>query len=58
MVKGQVANPKDIRKFLGVASGDRMTFLVEENIVRIVDLRFKLCMYFKGKGLEKQSAQV
>lgn len=31
MAKGQVTIPKDIRKVLGVASGDRITFVVEGN---------------------------
>lgn len=37
MAKGQITIPKDIRKVLGVASGDRITFIVEGNSVRIVN---------------------
>lgn len=37
MSKGQITIPKDIRKVLGVASGDRITFIVEGNSVRIVN---------------------
>ncbi len=37
MAKGQITIPKDIREILGVASGDRITFIVEENSVRIVN---------------------
>lgn len=37
MAKGQVTIPKDIREVLGVASGDRITFVVEGNTVRIVN---------------------
>ena len=37
MAKGQVTIPKDIRKVLGVGSGDRITFIVEGNTVRIVN---------------------
>ena len=37
MAKGQVTIPKDVRKALGVASGDRITFIVEGNAVRIVN---------------------
>ena len=37
MAKGQVTIPKDIRKVLGVASGDRIMFVVEGNTVRIVN---------------------
>ncbi len=37
MSKGQVTIPKDIRQILGVESGDRITFIVEGNTVRIVN---------------------
>lgn len=37
MAKGQVTIPKDIRKILGVTSGDRIAFIVEGNTVRIVN---------------------
>ena len=37
MAKGQVTIPKDIRKVLGVTSGDRISFIVEGNTVRIVN---------------------
>ena len=37
MSKGQVTIPKDIRQILGVENGDRITFIVEGNTVRIVN---------------------
>ncbi len=37
MAKGQVTIPKDVRAVLGVASGDRISFIVEGNTVRIVN---------------------
>ena len=37
MSKGQITIPKDVREVLGVASGDRITFIVEGNTVRIVN---------------------
>lgn len=37
MAKGQITIPKDIREVLGVAGGDRITFIVEGNTVRIVN---------------------
>ncbi len=37
MSKGQVTIPKDVRDVLGVNSGDRVTFIVENNSVRIVN---------------------
>ena len=37
MAKGQITIPKDIREILGVESGDRVTFIVEGDTVRIVN---------------------
>lgn len=37
MAKGQVTIPKDIREVLGVSSGDRVSFIVEGNTVRLVN---------------------
>lgn len=37
MAKGQVTIPKDIREVLGVTSGDRVSFIVEGNMVRLVN---------------------
>ncbi len=37
MAKGQVTIPKDVRKVLGITSGDRISFIVEGNTVRIVN---------------------
>lgn len=37
MAKGQITIPKDIRNVLGVSNGDRVTFIVEGNNVRIVN---------------------
>lgn len=37
MSKGQVTIPKDVRKVLGITSGDRISFIVEGNTVRIVN---------------------
>ena len=37
MANGQVTIPKDVRAVLGVASGDRISFIVEGNTVRIVN---------------------
>ena len=37
MAKGQITIPKDVRDVLGVSNGDRVTFIVERNTVRIVN---------------------
>ncbi len=37
MSKGQVTIPKDIRTVLGIDTGDRVTFIVEGNTVRIAN---------------------
>ena len=37
MAKGQITIPKDVREVLGVSSGDRVSFIVEGNTVRIVN---------------------
>lgn len=37
MSKGQVTIPKKIRNVLGVEEGDRVTFIVEGNSVRVVN---------------------
>lgn len=37
MSKGQVTIPKDVREALGVTNGDRISFIVEGNNVRIVN---------------------
>ncbi len=37
MSKGQVTIPKNIRAALGVSTGDRVTFIVEDGAVRILN---------------------
>lgn len=37
MSKGQITIPRDIRQVLGVSTGDRVTFVVEGNTVRIIN---------------------
>ena len=37
MSKGQVTIPKDIRKILKISVGDRLSFIVENDEVRIVN---------------------
>ena len=37
MSKGQVTIPKDVREILGISSGDRITFVVENGNVRHIN---------------------
>ena len=37
MAKGQVTIPKDIREILGVSCGDRITLVVENGSVRLIN---------------------
>ena len=37
MAKGQVTIQKDVREILGVSSGDRITFVVENGSVRVIN---------------------
>lgn len=37
MSKGQVTIPKEVRKVLGVQSGDKVTFVVDGNTVRVMN---------------------
>ena len=36
MAKGQVTIPKNIRAALGISTGDRVTFIVENGTVRVI----------------------
>lgn len=37
MSKGQVTIPKDVREILGISSGNRITFVVENGNVRLIN---------------------
>lgn len=49
MSKGQVTIPKDIREILGIESGDRVTFIVENGMVRIVNSAVYAMQVFQSK---------
>lgn len=49
MSKGQVTIPKDIRKILGIESGDRVTFIVENGTVKIVNSAVYAMQVFQKK---------
>ena len=56
MAKGQVTIPKNIRNILGINTGDRVTFVVEDGTVRVVNSaiyalqRFQAQMKGDGKA--------
>ena len=56
MAKGQVTIPKNIRNILGITAGDRVTFVVEDGNVRVVNSaiyalqRFQAQMKGEGKA--------
>ena len=37
MAKGQITIPKDVREILGISNGDRVTFVVENGSVRVIN---------------------
>ena len=47
MSKGQVTIPKDVRAALGIDTGDRVTFIVEGNSVRVVNSAAYALMKFQ-----------
>lgn len=54
MAKGQVTIPKDIRAVLGIQPGDRVTFIVEGNTVKVINSAIYALQRFqqqmKGEG--------
>ena len=56
MSKGQVTIPKNVRAALGITTGDRVTFIVEGNTVRVVNSAIYALQRFqeqmKGAGKE------
>lgn len=47
MAKGQVTIPKNVRAALGVESGDRVTFIVDGNNVRVINSALYALMRFQ-----------
>jgi len=57
MAKGQVTIPKNVRAALGVESGDRVTFIVDGNNVRVVNSAVYALMRFQEQmGGEAEKA--
>lgn len=57
MSKGQVTIPKDVRDILGIESGDRVTFIVENGNVRIVNAAI-YAMQILQKDLEGKAGEI
>ena len=53
MAKGQIIIPKDVRDVLGVSNGDRVTFIVEGNTVRIVNSAIYAMQLFQKEMIEE-----
>ena len=59
MAKGQVTIPKNVRTALGVESGDRVTFIVDGNNVRVVNSAVYALMRFQEQmGGEGEKADL
>ncbi|MBQ7437653.1 MAG: AbrB/MazE/SpoVT family DNA-binding domain-containing protein [Oscillospiraceae bacterium] len=57
MSKGQVTIPKNVRAALGIESGDRVTFIVDGNNVRVVNSAVYALMRFQEQmGGEAEKA--
>lgn len=56
MAKGQITIPKNIRAVLGVSAGDRVTFIVEEGTVRVINSAIYALQKFQHQ-MEEQAAQ-
>lgn len=57
MSRGQVTIPVDVRKALGVSEGDRVSFVVDGDEVRIVNAAV-FAMKMLQKGLEGQAEKL
>ena len=56
MSKGQVTIPKNIRAALGVSTGDRVTFIVEDGTVRVINSAIYAMQKFQEQ-MKGQTAQ-
>ena len=53
MSKGQVTIPKNIRSILGINTGDRVTFVVEDNSVKVVNSAIYALQRFQAQMKEE-----
>lgn len=57
MSKGQITIPKDIREILGVSKGDRVTFVVENGNVRLINSAVYAMQMLQAQMTEKQQSR-
>lgn len=48
MSQGQITLPEDVRIALGIDTGDRITFIIEDNQVRIINSMINTLEHFSG----------
>lgn len=59
MAKGQVTIPRDIRRILGIETGDRVTFVVENGTVRLVNSAvYAMRIFQKNMAGQAQNAGI
>lgn len=59
MAKGQITIPKDVREVLGVGNGDRVTFIVNNGEVKLVNSAvYAMQMLQKGMQGEADKAGI
>ena len=56
MAKGQVTIPKNVRAALGIETGDRVTFIVEDGTVKVVNSAVYALMRFQEQ-MKGQASQ-
>lgn len=54
MAKGQITIPKDVREVLGVGNGDRVTFIVNNGEVKLVNSAV-YAMQMLQKGMQDEA---
>ena len=56
MAKGQITIPKDVRDILGISNGDRVTFVVENGNVRLINSAVYVMQILQSKMVGEAEA--
>ncbi len=56
MAKGQITIPKDVREILGISNGDRVTFVVENGNVRLINSAVYAMQILQSKMVDEAEA--